>query len=506
MPGYVAEPDADVFAAADESFAAVKGWLESAEAAGADHGELERQVSVRGRELLRLLMQAHLGLREAWEVRLPAVTGPDEVSRTRAEKGHARALGSVFGPVTVTRIAYRAPGAPNVHLLDEQLGLPREKYSYGLCETLVLAAARTSLAGSCDAVFRETGVRIGTRQAAEIISRAAADFGSFYACRCRTAVLADGDVLVLQCDGKGIRMRQDSLRPAAAAIAAKSAPKQAGRPSRGEVSTRKRIAEAGSVSVITPVPRTASDILGPPPGHDLPASTPPEGPRARDKWVTASIDRNAAAVIADVFAEADRRDPGHQATWIALVDGNKDQIARIRAEAAARNITVPIIIDIIHVSEYLWRAAWCFHPEASPDAGTWVLEQLHAILAGGAADVAAAITARAAATPLSKTKAATAARTAGYLRNKAGCLDYPTALEAGWPIATGIIEGACRHLIKDRMDITGARWGLDTAEAILKLRALHANGDFDAYWKYHLQQEHQRNHPSRHDDSHTLAA
>ncbi len=291
-------------------------------------------------------------------------------------------------------------------------------------------------------------------------------------------MLADGDVLVLQRDGKGIRMRQDSLRPAAAAIAAKSAPKQAGRPSRGEVSTRKRIAEAGSVSVITPVPRTASDILGPPPGHDLPASTPPEGPRARDKWVTASIDRNAAAVIADVFAEADRRDPGHQAAWIALVDGNKDQIARIRAEAAARNITVPIIIDIIHVSEYLWRAAWCFHLEASPDAGTWVLEQLHAILAGGDADVAAAITARAAATPLSKTKAATAARTAGDLRNKAGCLDYPTALEAGWPIATGIIEGACRHLIKDRMDITGARWSTPGAEAILQLRAIITNNDW----------------------------
>jgi len=89
----------------------------------------------------------------------------------------------------------------------------------------------------------------------------------------------------------------------------------------------------------------------------------------------------------------------------------------------------------------------------------------------------------------------TAARTAGYLEAKAPFLDYPAALAAGWPIATGVIEGACRHLVKDRMDITGARWGVETAEAILKLRAIWANGDFDAYWDYHLRREHERNYP-----------
>ena len=86
---------------------------------------------------------------------------------------------------------------------------------------------------------------------------------------------------------------------------------------------------------------------------------------------------------------------------------------------------------------------------------------------------------------------------AAYLTNKAPYLDYPTALAQGWPIATGIVEGACRHLIKDRLDITGARWGLTGAEAILKLRALMANGDFDAYWRYHLDQERHHVHESR---------
>lgn len=86
---------------------------------------------------------------------------------------------------------------------------------------------------------------------------------------------------------------------------------------------------------------------------------------------------------------------------------------------------------------------------------------------------------------------------AKYLSNLAPHLDYPNALKAGWPIATGVIEGACRHLVKDRMDITGARWGLEGAEAVLKLRALRSNGDFDAYFKVHLLQERKRIHESR---------
>jgi hypothetical protein len=85
-------------------------------------------------------------------------------------------------------------------------------------------------------------------------------------------------------------------------------------------------------------------------------------------------------------------------------------------------------------------------------------------------------------------------------RNRA-YLDYPTALKQGWPIATGIIEGACRHLVKDRMDLTGARWGLHGAEAVLKLRALRCNDDFDAYWRYHLAQEQRRIHRSRYADN-----
>src|SRR6266851_7271022 len=95
---------------------------------------------------------------------------------------------------------------------------------------------------------------------------------------------------------------------------------------------------------------------------------------------------------------------------------------------------------------------------------------------------------------------------AKYLSNKSPYLDYPRALKEGWPIATGVIEGACRHIVKDRMDITGARWGLEGAEAILKLRALTASGDFDAYWRYHLRREHERIHHAKYRETYVLAA
>ena len=328
---------------------------------------------------------------------------------------------------------------------------------------------------------------LGKRQCQQLTREAAADFDAFYARHRPPPQAAPGQVLVLSCDGKGIMVRPGQLRPRAARVARRAAPKQDGRLSRGEVRTRKRMAEIGAVYDITPVPRTPGDILGPGPR--------PDGPRADRKWVTASLAADAADVVADVLAEASRRDPGRQRTWIALADGNKDQIRWITEHAAGTGTTITIICDFIHVLEYLWSAAWAFFPEASPDAGPWVHGHAAAILDGHAPQVAAAIRDQAAATPLTKTSQAAASKTARYLDAKTPYLNYPQALASGWPISTGVIEGACRHLVKDRMDITGARWGVPTAEAILQLRALHANNDFDTYWTYHLHREHHRNHP-----------
>ena len=179
-----------------------------------------------------------------------------------------------------------------------------------------------------------------------------------------------------------------------------------------------------------------------------------------------------------------------------MVDGNNHQIERITHEAAARSVPVTILVDFVHVLEYLCKAAWCFHNEGDPAAEQWVHRHATRILDGNARQTATAIRRAATTARLTRTQRENADTCANYLMNKSAHLDYPTALPNGRPIATGVIEGACRHLVKDRMDITGARWGLHAAEAILKLRAVRANGDFDDYWTYHLAQERRRVHQS----------
>ena len=492
MSGYAPEA---AFAPSREAFAQAEQWLAGAGAAGLDHAALEKELQVRGREIQRRLLQAHLDLRAAREQRRAQVTGPDGICRRRAEAGHARPLSSVLGPVRVTRIAYRAPGARNVHLADAELNLPPGRHSHELSEMVAAAAARGSFAQACAGITGQTGCPLGTRQCQQLARAAAAGFGDFYASRRRPRPAPRP----APCWCWNVTARASRCGPGSCARGQRGWP---ARPSRSRTggcpAARSAPASGWPRSPRSPAsPRSRA----PRPRILAPGPRPP-CPQAAGKWLTASIAADAADVVAAAFAGADRRDPRRERTWIALADGNKDQIRWIRAQAAARGITITILIDVIHVTEYLWDAAWCFFPEASSEAGPWVRDRAAAILDGHALQVAAALRGAAATSQLSAAKRKAAVRTARYLETKAPWLDYPTALAAGWPISTGVIEGACRHLVADRMGITGARWGVQTAEAILQLRALHANGDFDAYWAYHLQRERQRNHPA----SYTLAA
>ena len=157
---------------------------------------------------------------------------------------------------------------------------------------------------------------------------------------------------MLSADGKGIVMRPGALRPATAKAAAKTDPKPATRLSKGEKRNRKRLAELGTVHHLAPAPRSAADVLAGAPADEAPQQRPP-APEAKAKWLTASVVEDAAGVLTDVFDEAERRDPTHQRTRVAPVDGNNHQIDRIRTEAAQRDVTVTILIDSIHVLEYI---------------------------------------------------------------------------------------------------------------------------------------------------------
>jgi hypothetical protein len=483
---YALESDQDPFAALRGLFAKAVDWLDDNESAVLAHGDLETQVAARFWDLARQAVQDHLDLRASREEILAEVVDADGVGRGRAETGRERVLATIFGDVVVDRIAYRERGCSDLHPADAVLNLPAEMHSHGLRRLAAVEATRGSFAQAVEAIGRATRQRMGKRQVEALTVRAAADVEGFYAQR-RPQMPADDVVLAMSADAKGVVMLAEALREDTAKAA--TSRKLSTRLSAGEKTGRKRMAEVVSVFDCVPAVRSVDDIL-PTPGQD----TRP-GPVTGGKWLTASVQREAAQVITAMFDEATRRDPDHRRTWICLLDGNAHQIERVNAEAQARKVTVTIVVDFIHVLEYLWAAAWCLYPRADPAAETWVHDQARRVLSGHTDQVITELTTHTNAQ--ADTKQTGIDRAVRYLTNQRPYLDYPTALAQGWPIATGVIEGACRHLVKDRMDITGARWGLDSAEAVLKLRALISNGDLDAYWSYHLDQEHQRVHKAR---------
>ena len=426
------------------------------------------------------------------ERRLGAVSGQIG-RRSTVERGHRRPLTTIFGTVSVTRLAYRRRGEENLYLADAALNLPEERHSHGLRELSAIESSRGSFEEAKEAIRRATGVGVAKRQVEALAVRSAVDFEAFYESTPRSEV-DHSDILVLSVDGKGIVMRPDALRPQTAKAAGRASAKLATRLSKGEKRNRKRMAEVGAVYNVTPVVRAPTDIIC----HDGADKAPV--PEARNKWLTASVVADAAVVISEVFDQAERRDPAHRRSWVALVDGAKHQIERIKAEAKARNVTVAIVCDFVHVMEYLWSAAWSFFSEGDPAAEEWVADKALGVLNGKASTVAASIRRKATCLGLDPRSRHNADRSADYLLAKRDYLDYPRALEGGWPIATGVIEGACRHLVKDRLDLTGCRWGLTGAEAVLKLRALRSNGDFDRYWRFHLGRERQRVHGARYED------
>jgi hypothetical protein len=490
MSEHDASAGSDPFASSRQCFEAIIGFLDGEGASGFEHGELEEHLEQRSRELFRRLFQDHLVVRAQREERLEGVVDTEGVARASVETGHHRVLATVFGEVDVERMAYRRRGHENLHPADGSLNLPEEKHSHGLRRWAAIESSRGSFDAAVEAIERTTGQQVGKRQVESLAQRAAADVDDFYAERSGQEG-NPSDVLVISVDGKGIVMRPDALREGTKRASEASTTKLKTRLSKGEKRGRKRMAELGAVYDVTPVPRRSTDVLA------IKNQEPVEAPVAKNKWLTASVVKDAADVIAKVFDEAERRDEQHLRTWVALVDGNSHQIDRIEAEATHRQLDITIVIDLIHVLEYLWKAAWSFFTEGDPAAEGWVRGRTLAILDGAARDVAAGIRRRATSEQLSPSERQGADACADYLTNKARYLDYPAALAKGWPIATGVIEGACRHIVKDRMDITGARWGLEGAEAVLKLRALHANGDFDDYWQHHLSRERQRIHETR---------
>lgn len=460
-------------------FALLQAWLASSSSLQLPLHQIESQQQDKGREIQRLLLQAHLQHRGSGDVgpavRLP---GPDgEVLHSHRRLG-ARSLTTVFGTVEIVRMGYSRPGAPSFFPLDQTLVLPARSFSYELQRRLVKAAVQNPFLESVHNIAELTGVAVSKRSLEEILPAAAQDFDAFY--RQRSLAPASSSILVAAVDCKGIPM----IKPCGA--------QPTPRLTKGQKANKKRMATVAVVFTRAPWVRTPEQIIENLfPSRRRTPTDAPAAPRPENKRVWASLLKGKTAVIQEVAEEMDRRDLSGSMIRLALTDG--ERALQIRVDNALK---VTLILDLIHALEKLWKAAYVFHPEGSLEADLWVMDRALRILFGEVGQVVKGIRQSITKRGLSGAKSKTLNAVAAYLYRNRARMRYNEYLANGWPIASGPVEGACKNLIKDRMERSGMRWTEAMAEAIVQLRAIYLSGDFDLYWRFHIEQDQRRLYPA----------
>lgn len=483
---YTFSDEQDLFLNAKNLFNRLAATLKSPAWLHIEHGQVEELIQKDGFEILRCLFQGHLDERARLESDLSSKS-MNQCGRPYIRKGCARKLNCLFGQVEVRRKGYSEDGANSIFPQDAELNLSKDSYSDGLRKRAAYWVSDLSFEKSTENILKNTASSVPKRQIESVTRHISQDFDAFYKTR---AIDNAGDmgILVLSCDAKGIVMRQDDLRELTRKAAKAEVHKKQTRLSRGEKRNRKRMAMVASVYDITPHVRSAESIMGL-------TEKEPNPPKPINKRVWASVEKPSMEVIQDMFKEALRRDPRQKRKWVILIDGQAAQLKSIKTTMKKFKVKADIIMDFVHVLEYLWKAAYCFHEESSLEAEKWVMKRSLRVLNGEAGWVAAGIKRSCTKRNFSKKARTSADICADYLLKNKAYFQYGKCLKLGYPIATGVIEGACRYLVKDRLDITGARWGLEGAEAVLKIRALISSNDFEEYFKFHKHQEQERNYP-----------
>jgi hypothetical protein len=464
-----------------EAFSELERFLQGAAKEQLELGAVERESERRGRELVRLLLQAHLDARGEGDVgEAIIVHSPEGPMRLGYKRRHSRPVLTLFGEVHVTRMGYGAPGHQAIHPLDRELRLPGRIYSYE-CQRRLLRAVVCSPFDEAIAFIAEmTGVVVPKRSAEQLVREAAVDFDQFYSQRPAAEVKpARGEILVAAIDCKAIPM----VKPERALRVV--------RRSKGQKANKKRMATVAAVHNQAPVQRTPQEVLDSLFETSERSERRPR-PRPGHKRVWASLTQDKDTFIADVKAEMTRRDPRRRRTWVIVTDGER----ALQHRVADSFQSVTLILDYLNVAEKLWKAAHALYREGSPDAQAFVYQRAKRILEGHVDQVVKGLKLIVTKRRLTANKAKTLLDAAAYFKHNRERMRYDTYLANGWPIASGSVEGACKNLIRDRFERSGMRWTQETAEALLRLRALHLSGDFDAHWEFHIERDQQRLYPT----------
>jgi hypothetical protein len=384
---------------------------------------------------------------------------------------------SVFGPVLVRRPYFWREGEAGRCPHDEALGLPAGQTSELLQDWLSHELTSQAYEPTLETFGRILGFRLPKRSLQQAIPADAADVAAFYDQKAPPPTEWEGPILVATADGKGVPMKT---------------------PPEDERATRMKEAVLVGHYTVAPHVRSVQAVLA-----ALLYDSDKPGPATRPRPVAKEVFATLAGkdeAFAWLGVRLAARDGPHIRARVALTDGAAPLQERMLSLSG-----FTLVLDIVHVKDYLWLAAESLFGAASPHGPPFVRTQLEHILAGRLEEAIAAIE-RAARTARRRGRRTEDARTAvAYFRRNAPYMRYQAYLQAGWPIATGVAEGACGYLVKHRMQAPGMRWLPPGAQPVLQLRAVRANGDWDAYRRFHHRLEMARLYPASSDASHPEA-
>lgn len=429
---------------------------------------LFRRLLALGAALLRLFFVAQLAERP------PAPTTPDGALWSYYDQ-RSISYYSIFGKLRLARHYFTAPGHAGACPLDATLSLPEQCYSDLLSDWASYGSTDAAYRENQTALERILGLTLSVQALETMAATAAADVSAFYQQPPDpTTSLASGSILVVQADGKGVPLVQPPLTDPPLRL------------SKGQKRTKKKEAIVTCLYSIAPYVRSAQDVRAAL-LHEQRRADHPARPRPVHKETRATLDGKAAALLT-LKQRAVQRDHPHICARVALTDGAES----LQQQMLSAFPEHTLILDIIHASEYLWASATAMLGETSPLRTPWVALKLDLLLSGQVDTLIADLTAEAASATWTETQRSAVERTIGYYVRNRAYMQYDRYLAQGWPIGTGVVEGACGHLVKDRMEQAGMRWTLSGAQAILDLRAVRINGDWEAYWQFHRQHQHQR--------------
>lgn len=389
---------------------------------------------------------------------------------------------SVFGKMRFRRHYFHATGQAGFCPLDAELSLPPRCYSDLLRDWAEYCISDESYDESIQVLKRILDLSISKQALETGVLEDAIDVEAFYEQKAVPPIETEGIILVVQADGKGVPMvRTDPVA-------------QSARRGKGKKRTKKKEAVVTAIYTIEPyfrTPQEVADALVPDQAedkeHQSTKSSQAKRPVPVGKEVRATLAGKDVA-FERLTRKVAQRDGNHIQHRIALTDGAEP----LQDQVTDRLSTFTLVLDIIHAIEYLWKAANALLGETHSNRNAWVRQYLFLILSGRTIDVIQALEKCLQDPSLSDSQRQAVGSTIGYYRRNLPYMGYHTCLAQGWPIGTGVVEGACGHLVKDRMEQSAMRWKKPGAQAILDLRAVRINGDWDEYQQFHRHCQHQR--------------